>query len=327
MRKKIKFVVTGAAGFIGMSVAMRLLARGDHVLGIDNLNNYYSNKLKKDRIKCLEKFKNFKFIKLDICNKNALEKVIRSFRPSVVVHLAAQPGVNYSILFPEKYFKNNLLGFFNIIEISKNIEIDKLIFASSSSIYGEMQEKPISEINTSLKPLSFYAATKSANELMAYSYSNIYKLNIIGLRYFTVFGPWGRPDMAPWIFTSNIFANKKISLFNNGISVRNFTYIDDAVTATILAIDAKAILDENCPIDFFNVSSGSSILILDFLNKLEENIGIKSQIKFENSREGDINLINADISKARSVLNFEPSFDIDEAIKLWVKWYRAYNNK
>ena len=260
----MKILITGAAGFIGFHLSKKLLNEHYIVFGIDNLNNYYDVNLKKDRVSYLNKSKNFIFNKIDLSNKKKINKIIEQNKIKYIVHLAAQAGVRYSIDHPEFYFKNNLEGFFNILEIAKINKIKHLIFASTSSVYGNNSKFPLTEQMNTDQPLSFYAATKKSNEVMAYSYSNIYKLPSTALRFFTVYGPYGRPDMSLFKFTKAILSNKKISFFNSGDHIRDFTYVDDIVDGVLAALD-----NPRC-YEIYNLGRGEAVLMADFVTCLEE---------------------------------------------------------
>lgn len=316
-------VVTGAAGFIGMHLAKALLERGDKVLGIDDINDYYDPQLKKNRLSNLLEYKNFIFEKFDIQDQDLLFSNVGKFNPECIIHLAAQAGVRYSIQNPRIYMDVNLTGFFNILELTKNLKCN-LIFASSSSVYGSRENTTLTESSNTDNPVSFYAATKKSNELMASAYSKIYDLNIIGIRYFTVYGPWGRPDMAPWIFTSKIINGDEIKVFNNGHMERDFTFINDSVFGTILLLDTMNIQPKGYNV--FNIGSNNKINIKNFINLLEENLGIKAKIRYAPMQDGDVISTQADIKKIRDYTGYEPRILVNDGIKIWTNWYRSYQN-
>ena len=273
----MRVLVTGCAGFIGYHVSKYLLKNNHEILGIDNLNNYYDVNLKKSRIKVLKKYKRFKFNKFDLINVYKIDKLIKQNEISHIIHLAAQAGVRYSIINPKTYFKNNLDVFFNILEVSRNNKIKHLIFASTSSVYGENNKFPLNEKTDTDKPISFYAATKKSNEVLAHSYSYIYKLPCTALRFFTVYGPYGRPDMALFKFTKNILENKKIELFNNGKHSRDFTFIGDIVQGITLILNKPN--KNKTPFNIFNIGKGNSKKLISYLKIIENNLGKKAKIK------------------------------------------------
>tara|TARA_Y100001970_G_C14052322_1_gene759641 strand:- start:53 stop:1018 length:966 start_codon:yes stop_codon:yes gene_type:complete len=321
----MKILITGCAGFIGFHLANQLLKKNNELIGIDNLNKYYDVNLKKNRIKELQKNKNFKFFKIDLINKNKVNKIINKYKIKFIVHLAAQAGVRYSITNPETYFKNNLNVFFNILELSRENKIRHLVFASTSSVYGENSFFPLKESANTDKPVSFYAATKKSNEVMAYSYSYIYKLPCTALRFFTVYGPYGRPDMALFKFTENILNNKKIELYNYGNHTRDFTYIDDIVNGIISII--KKPFKSRIPFKVFNIGKGKSKKLIEYLYHIEKNIGKKAKIKKLPLQVGDILKTHADISSLKKYSKYTPSTDIKEGINEFINWYKKYYNK
>jgi len=318
----MKILVTGSAGFIGFHVSNYLLNQNHTVIGIDNLNNYYDVKLKKSRIKVLKNYKKFNFNKLDLINYKKLNTIIKKYKIRYVVHLAAQAGVRYSIENPKTYFKNNLEVFFNIIETCKNNKVKHLLFASTSSVYGENNKFPLNENNNTDKPISFYAATKKSNEVLAYSYSYIYNLPCTALRFFTVYGPYGRPDMALFKFTKNILENKKIELFNNGKHKRDFTYVADIVKGIISVL--KNPKDSKVPFNVFNIGRGNSRKLKDYLSSIEKKLGKKAEIKKLPLQLGDIKKTHSDISSLSKYSNYQPVTDIDEGISKFIEWYLKY---
>lgn len=332
----MKVLVTGVAGFIGMHVADQLLKRGDEVYGIDSLNDYYSVDLKNDRLSNLFLHKNFIFKKIQIEDFESLMKIFSDFKPLMVIHLAAQAGVRYSLLNPFSYFNSNLVGFGNILECCKISNIKHLIFASSSSVYGLNSKLPFSVEENVDHPISLYAATKRSNELMAHSYSHIYNLPVTGLRFFTVYGPWGRPDMSPWLFTNAILNGKKIELYNNGIMMRDFTFIDDIVNGVILALDNVAVSSQkfdnlkplpnlsSAPYRIYNLGNNKPVELKSFLDILESALGKKAIIENKPMQPGDVYETLADISISERDFNFTPKIDIETGVKKWVEWYTNY---
>ncbi|MDB0003107.1 NAD-dependent epimerase/dehydratase family protein [Alphaproteobacteria bacterium] len=320
----MKVLVTGCAGFIGFHLSKYLLKKKITVLGIDNLNSYYDTELKKNRIKILKRNKNFKFYKFDLINKNKINKLIINEKIKHVVHLAAQAGVRYSIENPETYFKNNLEVFFNILEISRENKIKHLVFASTSSVYGENNNFPLNETEDTSKPLSFYAATKKSNEVMAHSYSYIYKLPCTALRFFTVYGPYGRPDMALFKFTKNILDNKKIELFNNGNHFRDFTYVDDIVSGIVSIIKKPS--KNITPFNIFNIGNGNSRKLKDYLYAIEQKLEKKALIKNLPLQKGDIIKTHSDISSLNNFSNYKSKTNIEEGVGKFIDWFIKYYN-
>ncbi len=315
----MKILITGTAGFIGFHLAKKLIInKKNKVYGIDNFNNYYDVKIKNERNKILKKNNNFIFKKLDITNSKKLNKYVKLIKPEIIVHLAAQAGVRYSIDNPETYLKNNINGFFNILEISKILKINHLVFASTSSVYGSNKSFPLKESYNTDNPLSFYAATKKSNEVMAHSYSNIYKIPITGLRFFTVYGPFGRPDMSLYKFSQKIIKEKKIDLFNNGKHVRDFTYIDDIISGIMKVISSPP--KKKIPYEIYNLGNGKPRRLLDFLGLIEKYIYKKAEIKNKPLQPGDVIKTHADISKMKKKFKYNPQTDIDEGIRKFSKW-------
>ena len=340
-RNKRPILITGAAGFIGAALALELLKRGENVIGIDNLNDYYDISLKLSRINRIENVKtigSWKFIKASIDNSQDLANIFEKENPRIVVHLAAQAGVRYSLSHPDKYVASNLVGFANILDQCKKIDLEHFVFASSSSVYGGNQRVPYSEKDSVNHPISFYAATKRSNELMAHSYSHLFNIPTTGLRFFTVYGPWGRPDMAPMIFAKSILKNKSIDVFNNGDMFRDFTYIDDVVEATIrccykpaessLQFDPKN-PDPNiskAPYRIFNVGNQSNINLLKFINLLEKSIGAKAVIEFKELQPGDVINTYSDTSLLKNWIDFVPNYPISKGVEKFVNWYKNFYN-
>jgi len=315
---KNKILVTGSAGFIGMHLSKSLLEDGFEVLGIDNLNSYYDPKLKNARLDQLKRYKNFTFEKIDIADRESLAKAFTDFRPQKVVNLAAQAGVRYSIENPYAYVDSNLVGFLNIIELCRHNDVEGLIYASSSSVYGGNTKTPFSVEDRVDKPISLYAATKKANELIANTYSHLYGLHTTGLRYFTVYGPWGRPDMAYYLFTDKIENRKPIPVFNNGNMKRDFTYIDDIIAGT------RSAIDKNYRCEVFNLGSHKSEELMNVINLIEENLGKEAIIDFQPMQPGDVHETFADIEKSIKLLDNKPKTNIDFGIKKFIDWYTFY---
>ncbi len=319
----MKIIVTGAAGFIGMQSCLKLLKSKFTVLGIDNLNNYYDKNLKLNRIKILKKFKKFHFKRIDISHKGIFN-IFKKFKPDFVLHLAAQAGVRHSISHPQDYTSSNLVGFANILECSKLNKIKHLIYASSSSVYGKSKKFPLSESQNDIKPISYYGATKLANEYMAYSYSHLFKLPTTGLRFFTVYGPWGRPDMALFLFTDAIKNKKKIKMFNKGNMVRDFTYIDD-ITISIDKLIKKIPKEKNSPPHrILNIGSSKPIDLKKYIYALEKELKIKSIKKRYPMQKGDVKHTHASVKKLNKIINFKPKTSISTGIKKFVNWYNKY---
>ncbi len=317
----MKILVTGSAGFIGFHLSRSLLDVGHDVLGIDNINNYYDVGLKKSRLKILKKNKNFTFKRIDIKNYNSLSKIFDFFSPDKVVNLAAQAGVRYSIQNPFAYMDSNLVGFLNIIELCRHKKVDGLVYASSSSVYGGNVKIPFSVEDRVDNPISLYAATKKSNELIANSYSTLFGLNTIGLRYFTVYGPWGRPDMAMYIFADKIKSDLPIPVFNYGKMKRDFTFIDDIISGTKSAID----VNYNCEV--FNLGNNNSEDLMKVISILEREIGKKAKIEFLPMQPGDVSESFAEISKSKKMLNYSPKTNINEGIAKFINWHDIYTNE
>jgi UDP-glucuronate 4-epimerase len=321
----MKILLTGVAGFIGFHTCQKLLeGTNNKVIGIDNLNSYYSVKLKKERIKKLNKNKSFVFKRVDISNYKSLVNIFDKEKVDVVINLAAQAGVRYSIDKPSLYMKSNIQGFFNILECSRSYSVKHLIYASTSSVYGDNKTFPLREDFNTDKPLSFYAASKKTNEILAYSYSNIYKLPTTGLRFFTVYGPFGRPDMALFKFADRISKNKEIELFNGGDHIRDFTYISDIAQSIKLLV--KKIPKSNPPYEIFNIGSNNPKNLKLFLKTIEKNLNKKSIIKKLPLQEGDVHKTHANVTKLYKAINFKPKVNIEEGIKKFIKWYRRTYN-
>lgn len=319
------YLVTGAAGFIGMHSALNLLKKNKKVIGIDNLNNYYDVSLKHQRLKVLKKFKNFKFIKCDLLDKTLLNSIFKKYNINYVINLAAQAGVRYSIKYPVKYIRANVLGFQNILDFCIKFKIKHLVYASSSSVYGGNKKFPFSEEHKINTPLSIYAVTKQTNELMAHSYSYLYKLPTTGLRFFTVYGPWGRPDMALFIFTKAILMNKNFKLFNHGNMVRDFTYIDDIVNAIsklILKIPKSS--KKEIPAKIFNIGLGKPIKLIKFIKIIEQNLNKKGKIILSDMMKGDVKKTFSDTKKLKKWIGYVPKISPEIGIKNFIEWYKKF---
>ncbi|MDB3955202.1 NAD-dependent epimerase/dehydratase family protein [Alphaproteobacteria bacterium] len=318
-------LVTGIAGFIGSHLAKNLLKRGEKILGIDNLSNYYDVNLKKDRLNNLKVYKNLTFKNIDIANYEDLEKVIKQYKISKVCHLAAQAGVRYSLEAPMEYIKSNIVGHLNILEICRNLNIKNLVYASSSSVYGGNTKVPFSIEDRVDTPVSLYAATKRADELMSYTYNHLYGINTIGLRFFTVYGPWGRPDMATWIFTKRIINGDPIEVYNNGVMERDFTYIDDIINGTISILDScKEETNQNFS-KVYNIGNNKPENLLDFISIIEDYIGIKAIKIMKPLQKGDVANTYADISAIKSDFNFIPQTKLIEGVPKFIDWYKDYH--
>jgi UDP-glucuronate 4-epimerase len=319
MTAKKTIVVSGSAGFIGFHLAKSLLEDEHLVIGIDNFNDYYSPLIKKARSSILKKNPNFTEYNLDISDMNGLREIFRGIKPDAICHLAAQAGVRYSLINPFAYEKSNIAAFLNILEIARHFKIERLVYASSSSVYGGLTKLPFSEDDRVDSPISLYAATKKANELMANCYGHLYGIQTVGLRFFTVYGPWGRPDMAMWIFADAISQGQTIPVFNYGNMKRDFTYIDDIIQGTKSAIFAKR-LDKT---EIFNLGNHRSEKLSDMIEIIEKELGIKAVKEFLPIQPGDIPESFAEISKAQKKLSFEPKTPISKGIPEFVKWFKA----
>jgi len=328
--------VTGIAGFIGMHSAKKLLDDGHEVIGIDNLNDYYDVTLKEDRLKLLEGYKSFRFLKLDIKDQKDVVDLFKKESPQRVLHLAAQAGVRYSIKNPYVYIDSNIQGFINILEGCRAIKTEHLVFASSSSVYGGNTKVPFSEHDNVDHPVSLYAATKKANELMAHTYSHLYQIPTTGLRFFTVYGPWGRPDMSPMLFTKAILADEPIQVFNHGDMMRDFTYIDDIVTSVNETLFKTATPNSNfdgqhpdpatshAPYRIFNIGNSHPIPLMQFIETIEDALGKKAIKKMMGMQAGDIKITSADTSELNQWVNFKPNTSIKEGVTRFIDWYKNY---
>lgn len=314
------YLVTGSAGFIGFHLTKRLLEKGQEVVGVDNLNSYYDPQLKKARLTILKKFPRFSFYRLDIANLADFENVFTENKIDKVCHLAAQAGVRYSLENPHLYEQSNMVGFLNLLELMRQYEIKDLVYASSSSVYGGIKKIPFSERMKINKSISLYAATKAANELYAHVYHHLYGFNTIGLRFFTVYGPWGRPDMALFLFTKAILEDKPVKVFNQGQMKRDFTYIDDIVDGIMASLNKVSALGY----EVFNLGCADPVNLLDFIKTIEKNLGKKAKKEFLPLRLGDVPNTFADVSKAKKLLGYQPKVKIEEGVGEFVNWYREY---
>ena len=315
----MKTLVTGSAGFIGFHVARELLERGEEVVGLDSVNDYYSQELKEDRNEVLEEYDGFTFYRQDLCELEKLEELFEKEDIDRICHLAAQAGVRHSIENPHAYQKSNLEGFTNIIEMVRHYEVGNFVYASSSSVYGGKEKVPYSTEDDVTTPVSYYAATKVANEVVAHSYSHLYDVPCTGLRFFTVYGPWGRPDMALYKFTDLMMEGEEIDVYNYGDMQRDFTYIDDIVEGLISAL-------EN-PFDYevFNLGNGNPVDLMDFIETLEDTLGIEADKNMMPMQPGDMKKTYADVSGAKEKLGYESKTDIEEGIRKFVEWYVDYH--
>lgn len=320
--KNHSFLVTGSAGFIGFHVARSLLAQGARVVGLDNFNDYYSPALKRDRDRELRNYPNFVSLEGDLADLPFLETLFEDHRPQKICHLAAQAGVRYSLVNPFAYQKANLEGFLNILELAKRFRVERLVYASSSSVYGGLTELPFSESQRVDTPISLYAATKKANELMAHSYSHLFGLATVGLRFFTVYGPWGRPDMAMWLFIEAMLQRRPIKVFNYGRMQRDFTYIDDIVQGVLAALMVTG-LD---PFEVINLGNHRSEELLRVIALLEKELGVKAVQDLRPIQPGDVPATFADIARAQDKLGFRPTTPIDQGIPKFVQWYLDYHH-
>jgi len=333
----MKILLTGAAGFIGSTTTLRLLARGDEVVGLDNLNDYYSVQLKRDRLARLTTHPNFRFVQMDVADREAMPKLFAQERFDRVIHLAAQAGVRYSLRNPHAYIDSNIVGFMNVLEGCRHAQVQHLVYASSSSVYGGNTRMPFSEHDSVDHPVSMYAATKKANELMAHTYSHLFSLPTTGLRFFTVYGPWGRPDMALFLFTKAILEGRPIDVFNHGQMRRDFTYVDDIVEGVIRVMDRVATPNSdyaadtpdpgtsNGPFRVFNIGNHSPVPLLEYISTIEDALGLKAQKNMLPLQDGDVPATFADVDALRDWVGFTPATDIRTGIGRFVAWYRDYH--
>ncbi len=331
-----EILITGAAGFIGFHLSRRLLAAGRSVVGIDNLNPYYDVRLKEERLRILQEHAAFRFIRLDIADREALAALFTREKPRLVVHLAAQAGVRYSLTNPHAYLDSNLSGFLNILEGCRHAQVGHLVFASSSSVYGANTNMPFSVHDNVDHPVSLYAATKKANELMAHAYAALYKIPCTGLRFFTVYGPWGRPDMALFLFTRAILADEPIDVYNEGRMQRDFTYIDDIVEGIVRVMNRTPAPNPTwdgdhpdpatsfAPYKIYNIGNNQPVALLDFIATLERSLGKKATLNLLPLQPGDVPATYADVEDLMADVGFKPATSIGDGIKRFVDWYRDY---
>jgi UDP-glucuronate 4-epimerase len=332
----LKVLVTGAAGFIGMHVSQLLLARGDQVVGLDNLNDYYDPQLKRDRLARLTPHAGFRFVHLDVADRPGMERLFGESGFDRVVHLAAQAGVRYSLENPHAYIDSNVVGFMNVLEGCRHTQVQHLAYASSSSVYGGNTRMPFSEHHSVDHPVSMYAATKKANELMAHTYSHLFGLPTTGLRFFTVYGPWGRPDMALFLFTKAILEGQPIKVFNHGQMVRDFTYVDDIADGVVKVLDHAATGDPafdplapdpargSAPYRLFNIGNHDPVKLMDFIEAIETALGKKAQKSFMPLQDGDVPATFADVSELQAWTGFTPGTPVVQGVGRFVDWYRGY---
>ena len=332
----VTWLVTGAAGFIGMHTSLRLLARGDSVIGMDNLNNYYDVSLKIARLACLKSHGNFSFHQLDIADREAMQALFVQVQPQRVIHLAAQAGVRYSLTNPHAYIDSNLQGFTNILEGCRHHGVQHLVYASSSSVYGGNTALPFSEHQNIDHPISLYAATKKANEMMAHTYSHLFGLPTTGLRFFTVYGPWGRPDMALFLFTKAILAGHPIDVFNHGNMVRDFTFVDDIVEGMIRVADKSATPNpafdpanpdpatSNAPYRVFNIGNDQPTPLMDYIRALESALGATAKKNYLPMQPGDVPATAANTDELNAWVGFKPNTTVQQGVAQFVEWYRNY---
>ena len=332
----MKILLTGAAGFIGMTTCLRLLARGDDVVGLDNLNDYYDVQLKLDRLARLQPLPGFRFVKADVGDRAAIERLFGEEHFDRVIHLAAQAGVRYSLQNPQAYIDSNVVGFMNVLEGCRHAKVAHLVYASSSSVYGGNTRMPFSERDSVDHPVSMYAATKKANELMAHTYSHLFGLPTTGLRFFTVYGPWGRPDMALFLFTKAILEGRPIDVFNHGQMRRDFTYVDDIVEGVIRVTDRIAEPDptfdanrpdpgtSRAPFRIFNIGNHNPVPLLDFIGYIEAALGRKAEKNLLPLQDGDVPATYADVDALAQWVGFAPATSIETGVARFVEWYRSY---
>ncbi len=319
----MKVLLTGAAGFIGRATAEALLKAGHQVVAVDNLNDYYAVSLKHARLATLREQPGLQFYPLDVADWPALDALFAEQRPDAVIHLAAQAGVRYSIQNPHAYAQSNLLGMTHILEACRQHPVQHLVYASSSSVYGKNAKAPFAEDDRTDQPVSFYAASKKANEVMAASYSHLYQLPATGLRFFTVYGPWGRPDMAPWLFTEAILRGEPIKVFNHGRLQRDFTYIDDIVEGILRVLAQPP--QGDCPHTLYNIGNHQPVELMTFISTIEQALGREAEKIYLPMQDGDVPITYADTQKLRDAVGFSPDTPLADGIRRFVDWYRAYH--
>jgi len=332
----LKIFTTGVAGFIGFHLSKTLLNKGYTMIGIDSINDYYDTNLKEDRLSVLEQNHDFIFHKIDLKDKDSIDNIFKKYRPDYVINLAAQAGVRYSIENPYAYVDSNLIGFMNILEACRNYPVKHLLYASSSSVYGGNKIAPFSTNHNVDHPVSLYAATKKSNELMAHTYSHLYKIPTTGLRFFTVYGPWGRPDMAYYSFTKDILEERPIKVFNHGNMERDFTYIDDIVEGIVKLIDRIPVPNKNwdeskddlstsfAPYKIYNIGNNNPVKLMRFINALEKAIGKEAEKIYMDMQPGDVVRTYADVSDLERDIGFRPATSIEEGLQKFVDWYMEY---
>ncbi|MDA0692682.1 MAG: NAD-dependent epimerase [Nitrospinae bacterium] len=335
----MKILVTGAAGFIGYHTSKRLLEEGHEIIGLDNVNDYYSVELKNSRLDLLNKFEKFKLYRDDLADNQAVASLFKKEQPQRVIHLGAQAGVRYSLDHPHAYIQSNVIGTLNILEGCRHNKVEHLVYASTSSVYGLNTKYPFSVDDCVNHPVSLYGATKKDNELMAHSYAHLFQLPVTGLRFFTVYGPWGRPDMALFIFTKNILEGKPIDVFNRGDMVRDFTYVDDIVEGVVRVVMKVAEPDPNwdgtkpgpasspAPYSLYNIGSNSPVQLMDFIKEIEKNLGMKAELNLMPFQPGDFHKSHADVSGLIKDFDYKPKFNVEMGVKNFVEWYRSYYKK
>jgi len=331
-------LVTGAAGFIGFHLAQNLLETGYDVIGYDNVNDYYDPNLKEARLAVLNDYEKFTFFRNDLLDEQALAKVFDDHNAQLVVHLAAQAGVRYSLINPKAYMESNSMGFFNILEACRHHDVEHLVYASSSSVYGMNEKMPFSTRHNVDHPISLYGATKRANELMAHAYSHLYGLPTTGLRFFTVYGPWGRPDMALFLFTKAILAGESIEVYNNGEMKRDFTYIDDIINGLLSLLDSPPnaidhwngqVTDPSsskAPFRLYNIGNNSPVNLMDFIGEIEKQLNKKGEINFRSLQPGDVVASHADVEGLVKDFGYRPATTMVTGIRNFIEWYREYYN-
>lgn len=325
---KKKYLITGGAGFIGFHLSVALLEKGASVIGFDNLNDYYDVGLKKSRLDILEKYEDFYFVKADLADKDQVFSVFEKYKPDIVVNLGAQAGVRYSIDNPDAYMQSNMMGFFHVLEACRHYPVEHLVFASSSSVYGGNKKVPFSTEDMVDGPVSLYAATKKSNELMAHAYSKLYRIPVTGLRFFTVYGPFGRPDMAYFKFALKIMNGEKIQIYNNGDMRRDFTYVDDVVEGIVNVLgNPPAENEDGVQYKIYNIGNNKPERLMDFITTLERKLGREAEKEYLPMQPGDVYQTYADVSELMKDFDFKPATSIEEGIEKFVDWFKAYYEK